>query len=419
MQISPFSPIRRSLLAGLSALGLSACTGGAGPQAGTGPAETAYLAVPNAGWDAWVAGFRARAAASGISAATLDAAFRNAGFLPEVIERDRNQTEFTRTLEDYLAIAASDERISLGRADLARYASTLAAISSRYGVEPEVITAIWGLESFYGTRRGSVPVISALSTLAYEGRRGDFFESQLTAALRILQNGDIPAAQMSGSWAGAMGHTQFIPTSYLAYAVDFNGDGRRDIWSDDPTDALASAAAYLAKSGWSRGQPWGVEVRLPPGFDTGLAGRGKGRRPQDWAAMGVRDAGGGGVLPDHGAASILVPEGASGPAFMIFQNFNAIARYNNSVNYVIGVGHLSDRLRGGAAIRASFPPDAAGMNIADRQDLQRRLTVAGFDTGGSDGVIGAKTRAAISAYERSLGLAETGEPSLELLARLR
>lgn len=375
-------------------------------------------AVPNAGYDAWVAGFRGRALSGGIATGTFDSAFRSAGFLPDVIDKDRNQTEFKRSLQDYLAIAASDERVSKGRAALAQQGGTLAAISARYGVEPEVITAVWGLESFYGERRGSVPVIAALSTLAYDGRRGAFFEQQLIAALKILQNGDTTPDRMVGSWAGAMGHTQFIPTSYLLFAVDFTGDGRRDIWADDPTDALASTAAYLERSGWTRGQPWGVEVQVPSGFDTGLAGRGKGRSPNDWAALGVRTMDGG-TVPNHGAASIILPAGAGGPAFMIFQNFTVITRYNNAESYVIGVGHLSDRLRGGPPIRGRFPPDAQGMTIADRQDLQRRLTRAGFDTEGTDGVIGTKTRVAISAYQASRGMAVTGEPTMVLLQSLR
>ncbi len=407
---------RRATVLGLLAVGLSACVGGSG--GGMPSAGPAMRPVPNAGYDAWVDGFRGRALNNGISAGTFDSAFRTAGFLPDVIEKDRNQTEFTRSIEDYLAIAASDERVSKGRAALSRHGAQLAAIEGRYGVEANVVAAVWGLESFYGERRGTVPVIAALSTLAYEGRRGSFFEQQLIAALKILQNGDISPQGMTGSWAGAMGHTQFIPTSYLAYAVDFTGDGRRDIWSEDPTDALASTAAYLSRSGWTKGQPWGVEVRLPSGFNTALAGRGKGKSPSDWAALGVTDMDGRAVR-DFGAASILIPAGARGPAFMIFNNFNVIARYNNAESYVIGVGHLSDRLRGGPSIRGNFPPDAKGMTIADRQSLQRKLTSAGFDTGGTDGVIGAKTRAAISAFQASRGLAVTGEPSLDLLALLR
>jgi lytic murein transglycosylase len=407
---------RRGAVLGLMSLaGLSACVGGGGR--GPGVASDAFRAQANPAWDAWVAAFRDRAAARGISPAVLSAAFRHAGYLPGVVERDRNQTEFTRTTEDYLAIAASDERVSLGRQMVARYGGELAAIEGRYGVDRHIVAAVWGLESFFGTRRGEVPVISALSTLAFDGRRGEFFEGQLMAALKILQAGDITAERMTGSWAGAMGHTQFIPTSYLAYAVDFDGDGRRDIWSEDPGDALASTAAYLARSGWQSGQPWGLEVRLPAGFDLGLEGRGKGRPAQDWAAMGVTAAQGGG-LPG-GTGSVLAPAGASGPAFLLFQNFNVILRYNNAQNYALGIGHLSDRLRGQGPLRGSFPPDASGMTKADRQEMQRLLARAGYDAGTADGVIGTKTREAIAAFQRSRGMAVTGEPSMALLLALR
>ena len=404
---------RRAFSLGLIGLGLAGCMGGGAPVSGGG--GEVYRAVPNPAFDAWVEAFRARAAGQGISGATLDAAFRGAGFLPEVIEKDRNQAEFSRTLEDYLSIAASDERVSLGRAALARHGAALGQIEARYGVPPHVVTAFWGLESFYGTRQGDVPVISALSTLAYEGRRASFFESQLIAALRILQAGDISPGAMTGSWAGAMGHTQFIPTSFLSYAVDFTGDGRRDIWSADPTDALASTANYLAKAGWRRGQLWGLEVRLPDGF-SGPIGRGTTRSVADWSAAGVRTADGG-ALPDHGPGSILRPQ-AGGPGFLVFRNFGVILRYNNAESYAIGIGHLSDRLRGGAPIRGSFPPDAAGMSKADRQRLQSRLTAAGYDAGTADGVIGTKTRDAISAFQRARGLPVTGEPSQDLLAML-
>jgi hypothetical protein len=209
-----------------------------------------------------------------------------------------------------------------------------------------------------------------------------------------------------------MGHTQFIPTSFLEFAVDFTGDGRRDIWSEDPSDALASTAAYLRRSGWTPGLPWGMEVTLPAGFDGGLLGRGKGRSAADWQALGARAAGGGAL-----AGGSIIDGG--GPYFLLTQNFATILRYNNAQNYAIGVGHLSDRILGRGPVQASFGPDAAGMTKTDRQELQRRLTAAGFDTEGSDGVIGAKTRAAISAYQASVGLPVTGEPSLDLLRRLR
>ncbi len=374
--------------------------------------------VANSGWDAWVAGFKGRAAGRGISGGTLDMAFRDAGFLPGVIEKDRNQTEFTRSLEDYLAIAASDERVCKGRAAMRTYGGVLSEIEARYRGRGECRGRGLGAGKLLWRAAGQRSrSISSLSTLAYEGRRGEFFESQLVAALKILQNGDTTPGRMTGSWAGAMGHTQFIPTSYLAYAVDFRGDGRRDIWDDDPTDALASTANYLNRSGWTQGQPWGVEVQLPAGFNTGQTGRGTTRSPSDWAAQGVRDMNGR-VVPNHGAASILIPAGAGGPAFMVFRNFTVITRYNNAESYVIGIGHLSDRLAGGPPIQASFGPDRNGMTIADRQELQRRLTAAGFDTGGADGVIGAKTEAAISAYQQSRGMAVTGQPSMDLLVAL-
>jgi membrane-bound lytic murein transglycosylase B len=408
---------RWAVTAGAAAL-VSACVPAQRSRGGGGflAPDPAPRAVPNAGWDTWVEGFKGRAASRGISLGTIDAAFRGAGFLPEVIEKDRNQTEFTRTLEDYLNIAASDERVSMGRQKFAQYGSTLSAIETRYGVEGHVVAAVWGLESFFGTRRGNVPVISALSTLAYEGRRGEFFESQLVAALKILQAGDTSPTAMTGSWAGAMGHTQFIPTSYLAFAVDFTGDGRRDIWSEDPSDALASTAAYLSRSGWTRGLPWGMEVTLPGGFNAGLLGRGKGRSAAEWQGLGVRAADGRALA----GGSIIAGGNAGGaPHFLLTQNFATILRYNNAQNYAIGVGHLSDRLLGRGAVQASFGPDANGMNQADRQALQRGLTAAGFDTGGTDGVMGAKTKAAISAYQASVGLQVTGEPSVELLRRLK
>ena len=381
-------------------------------------ADAQYLPAPNPAFDAWVVTFKARAAGQGISQTTLDAAFGSVGFLPGVIEKDQNQVEFARSLQDYLAITASDARVAMGRQVLQQYGGILAEIEARFGVEKEVVTAIWGVESFYGTRRGTVPVISALSTLAFEGRRGDFFAGQLIAALKILQHGDVLPGAMLGSWAGAMGHTQFIPTTYLAYAVDFQGDGRRDIWSDDPTDALASAANYLAKSGWSFGQPWGVEVALPQGFDLAQAGHLRARATADWAGVGVKAADGG-RLPDHGPGSVILPSGAGGPAFLIYHNFTVISRYNASDNYVIGVGYLASRLAGGPELKGTFPPDANGMRIADRIELQQRLTALGFDTGSTDGVTGPKTAAAIQAWQQSRGLPVTGVATLEVLSMLR
>ncbi|SNR67937.1 lytic murein transglycosylase [Puniceibacterium sediminis] len=407
-------------LAGAAAL-LSGC--GVGGGMGSGGAigvsapDPGLRPQPNAAYDAWVAAFRSRAKAQGISDSTLGAAFRKAGYLPGVVERDRNQTEFSRSLEDYLAIVASPDKVAAGRSALSEYGSLLNEIEGRYGVPARITAAVWGMESNYGARRGDISVISATSTLAYDGRRGVFFEKQLIAALKILQNGDVSADRLVGSWAGAMGHTQFIPTTFEAYAVDFHGDGRRDIWSDDPTDGLASTAAYLSASGWRHGMPWGQEVRLPTAFDASLAGRGKRRSVGEWNALGIR-AVTGGPVPDHGPAALLLPSGVAGPAFLAFRNFDIILRYNNSENYGIGIGYLSDRIAGAPLLTARFPPDRFGLTIEDRQRLQQRLTALGFDTGGSDGVIGPKSEEAIRAYQASRGLLVTGQPSRELLVQL-
>ena len=389
---------RRHAMIGLSLL-LAGC-GGARPVGGG-----AWAAVENPAFDAWLRRFDAGA----IPAAQAARILSQARYIPAVIERDRNQTEVKRSLEDYLAIAASQERIVMGRARYAALAGPFSAIEARYGVEGHVVAAVWGLESFYGTRMGEVPVISALATLAFDGRRGAFFRRQLIAAMQILRAGDIVQSRMLGSWAGAMGHTQFIPTSYLEYAVDHNGDGRRDIWGDDPTDALASSASYLARAGWQAGLPWGQEVTVPAGV---AAGR---RDTRAWADLGLRAADGG-ALSGWGQAQLLR---TPGPDLLLYANYNVILRYNNAQSYAIGIGHLSDRLRGAGPFATQFGPDAAGMLLGDRIELQQRLTAAGFDTGGVDGVIGARSHAAITAYQSAQGLGVTGQASLDLLAHLR
>lgn len=375
-------------------------------------------ATSSAGFKRWVSGFRGRAVSAGIAPTVFERSFRGVEYLPKVIERDRNQSEFTKTIWDYLDSAASDKRIANGKAALDKHRAKLEAIEAKYGVEKEVVVAVWGLESAYGEFRGDTPIISALATLSYDGRRGKFFESQLIAALKILQSGDTTPEKMTGSWAGAMGHTQFIPTSYLEYAVDFTGDGRRDIWADDPSDALASTAAYLAKFGWVMGQPWGVEVRLPKGFDYGLASRKIKKSPRDWAKFGVVGVAGQAV-PDHGDAAILLPAGAQGAVFMIFKNFAVIERYNAADAYVIGVGHLSDRIGGAGSINAEWPREDRALTFKERQQMQRLLSAAGFDTKGVDGKIGPNSVAAIKGFQRANGMIPDGYASLILLKRLQ
>ncbi len=374
--------------------------------------------LPGKEFGEWLDDFRNRAAMLGLDEDVLDRAFRGVSYDPGIIRRDENQSEFARTLWEYLETAVSDARIRNGRAMMRKHARTLDAIESRYGVEKQIVAAIWGLESAYGSWRGSTNVIEALASLAFDGRRADFFESELVAALTILQKGETTPENLRGSWAGAMGHTQFMPTSYLLYAEDFDGDGRRDIWSDDPTDALASTARYLARFGWTYGQPWGVEVTLPEDFDYLQADRKITRSPSEWARLGVLGMDGRPV-PDHGPASILLPGGHRGAAFMIFPNFAVLESYNPADAYVIAVGHLGDRLMGGGPIRQGWPRDVRALGHDERTELQARLTELGFDTQGIDGRIGPLTIDALRRWQKARGLVPDGFASPAMLQALR
>jgi lytic murein transglycosylase len=365
----------------------------------------------------WLSTFKDRALAAGISSATLDA-LKGAEYLPKVVRNDRHQNEFTKTIWEYLDTAVSDDRIAHGLKALKSHAETLARIEATYGVDAEIVAAIWGLESAYGAVRGDIPTLHALATLAYDGRRGAFFEGELIAALKILQLGDATPATLHGSWAGAMGHTQFMPSSWHAFAVDFTADGKRDIWDDDPTDALASTAAYLAGKGWIKGAPWGAEITLPPGFNYDLTTERVKKPVADWQAMGVRLPDGT-DLPDHGPASVLLPGGHRGAAFLIFQNFHVIETYNTADAYVIAVGHLADRLRGAGPILAPWPRDERALSFDERVALQKRLTAAGFDTGGVDAKMGPKTVAAIKTFQKARGMVPDGFPSLSVLQALQ
>jgi len=365
----------------------------------------------------WLSTFKDRALAAGISSATLDA-LKGAEYLPKVVRNDRHQNEFTKTIWEYLDTAVSQDRIAHGLKALKSYGETLSRIEATYGVDAEIVAAIWGLESAYGAVRGDIPTLHALATLAYDGRRGAFFEGELIAALKILQLGDATPATLRGSWAGAMGHTQFMPSSWHAFAVDFTADGKRDIWGDDPTDALASTAAYLAGKGWIKGAPWGAEITLPPGFNYDLTTERVKKPVADWQAMGVRLADGT-DLPDHGPASVLLPGGHKGAAFLIFQNFHVIETYNTADAYVIAVGHLADRLRGAGPILAPWPRDERALSFEERVALQKRLTAAGFDTGGVDAKMGPKTVAAIKTFQKARGMVPDGFPSLSVLQALQ
>ena len=402
---------------------LASCAGpmnrAPGGMTGASPVTPAPIPAASAGDEAglqnFVQSFRSRAVASGVSPATYDRAMRIARYNPEVIRLDRKQAEFSRPVWLYLDSAVSDVRITTGRQKLAQLSPVLSQIEARYGVPREIVLAVWGMESNFGANRGKMQIIPSLATLAYDGRRGEMFQNQLIAALRILQAGDTDPEHMLGSWAGAMGHTQFMPTSYLDYAVDFTGDGRRDIWSDDPTDSLASTANYLRRNGWVPGQAWGAEVQLPQGFNMGLGG--KGTRRSDWAAQGVRRMGGG-ALPG-GNGSIIMPAGANGPAFLILDNFRSILRYNNSDNYALGVAFLGERIAGRAGIQGSWPRNDRALSTGERQEIQQRLRAKGFYQGEIDGLFGSATMESVAAYQRSIGVTPDGYPTSILLGQLR
>src|SRR6056297_649897 len=372
------------------------------------------VSTSNRAFQRWIDGFRGRARAEGISSRVFDRAFQGVRYNTSVIQKDRNQSEFTKQIWDYLDSAANPVRVRDGQQMLRRHSRTLNAIERRYGVEKEVVVAVWGMESSYGDRRGTLPVIESLATLALDGRRGKFFEAQLVAALKILQSRDVTPSLMKGSWAGAMGHTQFIPTSYEAYAVDFTGDGKRDIWSDDPTDALASTAAYLKRFGWRKGMPWGVEVRVPRGASYG----GTSRMPSDWAARGVVGIDGRPVR-DFGSARILQPAGPQGASFMVFANFDVIKRYNNADSYALGVGHLADRIAGGPPIQAAWPRGYTPLSFAERKQMQRLVLRKGYPLEKIDGIAGPNTVKAIRAFQKSIGVPADGYPSQTLLSHLR
>ena len=365
----------------------------------------------------WVDGFRATARTAGIGEATLHAALDNIHYLPRVVELDRAQPEFNRTVWDYLDSAVSPQRVTRGQDKLLQVRAEADAAAARYGVPANILAAIWGMESNYGSNYGDIPTLDALATLGFEGRREDWARGQLVAALQILQNGDIDPAHMVGSWAGAMGQTQFLPSNFLAYAVDADGDGRRDIWGS-MADVMASTANFLARSGWQAGQPWGTEVQLPPGFDVGRADAGVRQSSAQWAAEGLRSMDGT-PLPDLADADLLLPAGARGPAFLVGPSFRAILRYNNSTSYALGVSLLAQRLGNGPGVQAPWPRDLRALTRSQLLELQTALNQRGFASGTPDGMMGPATRDGLRRYQRSIGLPADGYPDLDLLQRLQ
>jgi lytic murein transglycosylase len=364
-----------------------------------------------------LSGLRGEAAAKGVSAGTFDAVARGLEPDMKVLELMANQPEFKTPIWDYLAMLVDDERVADGRAAMSRWSSALASAEGRYGVDRYTIAGVWGVESNFGKDLGGRPLVQSLATLScYATRRRDYFKGELFATLKIIDNGDIDQSRLTGSWAGAFGQTQFMPTTYQRLAVDHDGDGRRDIVDSAP-DALGSTANFLAKAGWVKGLPWGYEVRVPDGYH-GPSGR-KSKKPlSNWAAMGVKRIDGRPLSGDY-PAGLIMPAGPDGPAFLVTRNFDAIFSYNGAESYALAIATLGDRLRGQAGIRTPWPTDDAGLSRAERRELQQRLTRRGYDVGEPDGKIGQKTRDAIKEVERAIGVPATGRPGGRVLDALR
>jgi len=377
----------------------------------------AFARPAHASFDAFLRGLWPEAHARGVSAAMFRRAFDGVTPDPGIIAKLHAQPEFHQTTEQYLEKRVSDARIEKGRAMAARWAPTLKAIERVYGVDQNIVLSIWGNETNFGGYMGGHSVIRALATLAYEGPRRHYFRRELLSALVILQEGNTVPEKMVGSWAGAMGHPQFMPSSFNRDAVDFTGDGRRDIWNSVP-DALASIANFLRKRGWHSGETWGYEVELPARFDFAHARRLGTAALATWQKLGVRRVRGQAFPRPHDRAALFLPAGGNGPAFLVLHNFHVLKRYNNSSNYALAVGYLADRIAGFPPIATPWPPEQA-LTRDQRKEMQRRLAAAGYDIGKIDGVIGPKTRAAINAYQQHHRLMADGHADLALLERMR
>jgi membrane-bound lytic murein transglycosylase B len=376
-------------------------------------------ALADAKFEAFIQTLWPRAKAAGISRTTFDQAF--AGITepdPQVLKLARTQPEVNSTTSAYLAKAVTPIRIDTGQTQKKELAELLGAIEKKYGVDRHILLGIWGMESNFGKDLGSMPVMRSLATLMYAGRKKDYAREQYIAALKILEKGIVSPAKFTGSWAGAMGHTQFIPTSYLSYAVDWTGDGTRDIWRSRE-DALASTANYLRKAGWQNDRPWGWEVTLPEKFNKALIGRSKWRTVAEWSKLGVKPAGGGSFKSSNAEAFVMVPQGLDGPKFLVTRNFMAIMAYNQSHSYSLAVGHLADRIRGQGPFVQAWPDVSYDLTDAQRVEIQRLLQRHGFNPGGTDGRFGARTYEAIIGFQRTAGMPIDGQPSKALLERLR
>ena len=382
----------------------------------------AALALPalaqNTEFESCLDTLRAPARAAGVQPETFTR--HTQGLTPDmsVIDKLNFQPEFRTAIWDYLAGLVDEERVAEGRALLAKHADTLARVEQRFGVDPATVVAVWGVESNFGQTFGKSPLVQSLGTLSCFGRRQTYFRTELYAALRILQAGHIAPERFVGSWAGAFGHTQFMPSTFERLAVDFDGDGRANLM-DSTEDALASTANFLQKAGWQSGQPWGFEVRLPAGINISNEGRRTKRPMSEWAARGLRQVDGSPLLTNLGNAGLMTPAGPQGPAFLVLRNFDAIYSYNAAESYGLAIAHLADRLRGGGPFATPWPTDDPGLSRAERRELQGLLILRGHDIGEVDGMLGEKSRAAIKREQERLGHEASGRGGQKILRALR
>jgi membrane-bound lytic murein transglycosylase B len=379
--------------------------------------SASFAASGDTVFDAWRTDFYDRSVQAGWPAQLLQAQLADLTPDPGVSSSDAKQPEFSRPVSDYLRGVVSDERVSIGRGKL-QTLTFLPHVEQRFGVPKEILVGVWAMESAFGKIQGTKDVVRSLATLAAQGRRRSWAEGELYACLKIIASGEVTRERLKGSWAGAMGQTQFLPSNYLNVAVDEDGDGKRDIWGSD-ADALASAASLLAKGGWQRGVGWAREVVLPDGFDYGQTE--ETRIPvRQWLSQGVRRADGLAFSAADSAAdaNLLLPAGAAGPAFLALPNHYAIRKYNNSTSYALGIGLLADRMGGDGPLRTPWPVEAP-MSLADRQAAQVALSNLGFDPGAPDGVIGAGTRKALRAWQKTAGVPADGYLSADMVRRLQ
>ena len=386
----------------------------------TAPVTGSYMSTSS--FQGCLANLRSQAIASGVSGSTYDRYTQNLSPDYSVIDKLNYQPEFSTPIWDYLSGLVDNERVQAGQHKLAQHRVVLNRVEQTYGVPAETVVAVWGVESNYGDISGKYPLLQALGTLSCEGRRQSYFRGEFFATMRILQRGDLTQDQLYGSWAGAFGHTQFMPSTYERLAVDFDGDGRRDLVSST-TDALASTANFLKRAGWQTGMPWGFEVKIPQGVSIAGESRRNKRSLNSWIAQGVTRADGTaliqGNLSGSTPAGLITPAGANGPAFLVFKNFDAIYSYNAAESYGLAIAHLSDRLRGETPFLTAWPTDDAGTSRAERREIQQFLIQRGYDIGAVDGLIGDKSRQAIQKEQSRLGLNPTGRAGQQILRAFR